>query len=386
MKVLHVIPSLAASDGGPRQVVLNVCAQLGPAAGMDTEIATTALADELQHPAAASEEVRVWVFSRTAARVWKYSAGLARWLQAHVSDYDVVHAHAVFTYSTWAARRAAERVGVPLVISPHGTLSPYSLRRKWLRKWAYWQLVERRNLRAAAWLHATTPAEQEELRRLVPGQRVECVALGVEQAAWHAPRQPGEFRRRYGISEHCPLLLFLARLDPGKGLADVLLPAVAELNDVHLAVVGDAARGERSYLGEVRAVIERLGLASRVSLLGAIYGPERWAAYDDADLYVLPSQHENFGLSVIEAMARGVPCLVGPNVQSRVFVEQADAGRVVPLDPAALRAAIAELLAWPAAERQAMGCRGIQFVRRQLTWSQTARQLADLYRSVIRQR
>jgi len=383
MRVLHVIPSLAVADGGPRQVVLNVCERLA-AAGVEAEIATTALLDELQHLTAASEEVRVWMFSRSAARVWKYSGGLAKWLRTHAADYDLIHAHAAFTFSTWAARCAAERAGVPLVISPHGTLSPYSLQRKWLRKWAYWQLVERRNLRAASWLHATTPAEQEELQSLLPGQRVECVALGVGQAAWHAPRQPGAFRRRYGISEHCPLLLFLARLDPGKGLADVLLPALAGLEQVQLAVVGDPAGGQANYLTQVKAEIERLGLTTRVSLLGAIYGDERWAAYDDADVYVLPSYHENFGLSVVEAMARGVPCVVTPGVQCGVYVEQAEAGRVVAQDQAALRAAIAELLARPAAERYAMGCRGIQYVRQHMTWNQTAQKLVELYRSVRR--
>lgn len=386
MKILHVVPSVDAADGGTRTAVLNVCARLGPAAGVEAEIATTATTGALRQPRTVSEAVRVWAFARTNSRVWKYSRGLDQWLRLHVADYGVVHAHAVFTYSTWSARRAAQHAGVPLVISPHGMLSPYSLQRKRLRKWACWHLLEQRNLRAAACLHATTPAEEEELRHLLPGQRVECVALGVEAAAWHAPRQPGEFRRRHGISEHRPLLLYLARIAPKKGLADLLLPALAGLEHVHLAVVGEPDSGDRSYLQYVKDVIAQLGLASRVSLLGAIYDDEKWAAYDDADLYVLPSRHENFGLTVIEAMARGVPCIVASGVQSGALVAQADAGRIVPLDPVALRAAIADLLARPAAERHTMGCRGIRFARQHLTWDHTAQRLAELYRSVSQER
>ena len=387
MRVLHVIPSLSPADGGTSQAALGMCHHLRAVAGVAAEIATTRVnvAGERSEPAV--DEVPVHWLTRSCSRAWKYSRSLGTWLDSHAGEYDLVHAHAVFTYSTLAARRAAAASGIPLVITPHGMLAPYSLGRKRLRKFWYWHLVEKRNLVAASCVHATAPTEQDEIARLVPGCRTVCVSLGVDPAAWEIPKVRGVFRRRFGIPEEAPLLLYLSRIHSKKGLADVLLPALARLpSGVHLAVVGEADASEPEQGALARAVAKRLGLARRVTFTGPIYGDEKWAAYDDADLYVLPSVHENFGITTIEAMARGLPCVVSPGVQCAPFVGRAQAGRIVPRDAAALASALNCLLEAPPAERQEMGRRGQEFVARELTWSQTARRLAELYHDLLQSR
>jgi glycosyltransferase involved in cell wall biosynthesis len=309
---------------------------------------------------------------------------LGQWLRRHAGEFDLIHAHAVFTYSTLAARWAAKTRNVPLVITPHGMLAPYSLGRKAARKLFYWHLVERRNLAATSFVHATAPAEQEEIAQLLPGHRIECVSLGVDPAETACPRTPGVFRRRFGIPDNAPLLLYLARIHSKKGLVDLVLPALARLpTHVRLAVVGEADAGEPEQAALARSTAERLGVAERVTFAGAAYGDQKWAAYDDADLYVLPSRHENFGVTVIEAMARGVPCVITPGVQCAPLVSRAGAGRIVPGAVAELASELERLLAAPSAERQAMGRRGQEFVARELSWEQTARRLAELYRSVV---
>lgn len=389
MRVLHVIPSLAQADGGTSQAVLGICQHLRSVAGVTAEIATTrnAPADGPGPSLPGYGETPVHWLPRTCSRAWKYSRPLGTWLGAHAADYDVIHAHAVFTYSTLAARRAATAARIPLVITPHGMLAPYSLTRKAVRKFWYWHLFEKRNLAAACCLHATAPAEQEEICRLLPGQRVVCVSLGVDPAALELPKSRGLFRRRFGIPEDAPLLLYLSRLHSKKGLADVLLPALARLpSEVRLAVVGDADVGEPEQMSLARAEAQRLGVSQRVTFTGSIYGEEKWACYDDADLYVLPSAHENFGITVIEAMARGIPCVVSPGVQCGPFVDRARAGRIVPRDVAALAADLAALLAVQRCEREEMGRRGREFVARELTWDQNARRLADLYQDIVHSR
>lgn len=381
MRVLHVIPSISPADGGTSQAVLGMCEHLRKA-GVDAEIATTdARGSE------AFRDVPVYSLPRTCSRAWKYSRSMGPWLNVHAREYDVIHAHAAFTYSTLAARLAACHAAVPLVITPHGMLAPYSLHRKSLRKLWYWHLIEKRNLAAAACVHATAPAEQQEIVRLAPGCRVVSVSLGVDPAALEVANTQGEFRRKAGIPDHAPLLLYLSRIHTKKGLVDMLLPAFARLpSAVHLAVVGAADASEPHLEALAQATAERLGVASRVTFTGPMYGSAKWAAYDDADLYVLPSIHENFGITTIEAMARGVPCVVTPGVQCAPFVERARAGQIVPRDPAALAAALAFLLEMPASDRRAMGDRGRQFVARELTWGQTATRLAELYQELVRSR
>jgi glycosyltransferase involved in cell wall biosynthesis len=383
MRVLHVIPSIAVADGGPTQSVLGMCRGLR-AAGVAAEIATTrGFESAAEEPPVVSPELPVWEFPRTCSRAWKYSRSLGAWLRRHASDYDVIHAHAVFTYSTRAACRAAAWGRVPVVLTTHGMLSPCCRGQKPVRKWCYWHLVEKRNLRSVACLLATAPAEADELRQMLPDRRVEWISLGLDEAAWQMPRREGEFRRQHGIPPNCPLVLHLARLHSIKGLADVLLPALAAVPDAHLAVVGAVDPSEPHYAAHVRTVVDRLGLASRVTFTGAIYGDDRWAAYDAADLYVLPSMHENFGITVIEAMARGIPCLVSLGVKSSLFIEQARAGKVVERTPAALAAAMSELLAVPPAQRAAMGGRARELVKHELSWKHVAGRMVELYESIV---
>jgi glycosyltransferase involved in cell wall biosynthesis len=123
-------------------------------------------------------------------------------------------------------------------------------------------------------------------------------------------------------------------------------------------------------------------LTDRVAILGPVSPAERWALLDGADLFVLPSRGENFGLVVTEAMARGIPVVISDAVQSCTHVKAAGAGRIVPLDVVALAAAMAELLAAPA-QRQVMGKQGRLYAQQHLAWSAIAARIADLYACCI---
>ena len=390
MKVLHVIPSMDHADGGPTEIVLGICRNLLKGEQVDVEIATTVASGQTRGSAAAgaeaaSAEVPVRTFPRTFSRAWKYSRPLGKWLRRHVADYDVIHAHSVFTYATRAACRAAFQAGVPVVVTTHGMLAPFSRRHKFLRKFFYWHLIEKHNLARASSIHASAPIEQVELEQLLPGRRVDCVILGLDQVAWEHPKCEGAFRSRFGIPEDRLLLLYLSRIHSKKGLLDMLLPALARLPaEVHLAVVGESDAGQPEQERLIRAATQRLGLNGRVTFAGPIYGHQKWAAYDDSDVYVLPSLHENFGITVIEAMARGVPCVVSPGVQSAQFVREARAGLIVAREVKALASELARLLAAPRSQREEMGRRGREFVQRELTWAQTARRMAALYRDIVR--
>jgi glycosyltransferase involved in cell wall biosynthesis len=330
-------------------------------------------------------DAKVWVFPRTLSESWKYSRELGVWLGSRSADYDVIHIHGVFSYVTMAASRAAARHEVPVVISPHGMLSPYSLRRSRVRKSVYWHAIEQRSLCSARFLHATSSEEQRELTELLPTVPSICITLGLDDAVWTVPRTPGRFREKYGIPRDRPLLLFLSRLHSKKGLVQLLLPALAELPDeVMLAVVGGDDANDSGYGPLARNMTVSLGLKDRVIFTGPLYSPDKWAAYDDADLYVLPSFHENFGITAMEAMARGVPSILSREVQSSSFVLDAQAGQVVPPDRASLVGAITDFLAQPRASRLAMSQRGKDFAFRNLNWAHTAHKLAELYQSCVR--
>jgi glycosyltransferase involved in cell wall biosynthesis len=336
-------------------------------------------------PASARPEtaVPIYWFPRTFSERWKFSGPLATWLATHAADFQVVHVHALWSHSTWAAGRAAHHSGVPLVVRPCGMLSPYTFSRQaWLKR-AYWQWLEEPNLRRAAAFHVTSQGEASEVRRFFPRAHVTVLPLGLPAAAWTTPPQRGQVRHRFGVAADTPLVLFLSRLHPKKGILDVLLPAWKQVGAPgHLLILGGPDEHAPDHEAKIRAAIAALGLTQRVTLGGAIAPQERWAAYDDADVFVLPSQSENFGVVVAEAMARGVPVVVSEEVQSSEHVTAAGAGRVVPRTTAGFAQSLADLLQNPEL-RLAQGAAGRQYSQSQFTWEFHASELVKLYAAIV---
>ncbi len=213
----------------------------------------------------------------------------------------------------------------------------------------------------------------------VPGA---VAPLGIELEVYEALPPRGSFRAHHPEIGARPILLFLGRLHEKKGL-DLVARAfgrcVREGLDAHLVIAGPD--------DGMRASLERWlaeeGVAGRSHLAGMVEGAEKLALLADADLFLLPSRSENFGLAVVEAMAAGLPVLISDQVNLWPEVKAAGAGRVVPIDDVPrLAAAIKELLADPAALR-AMGERGRHAAFANYGWEEAAARLERVYEDVV---
>jgi glycosyltransferase involved in cell wall biosynthesis len=293
----------------------------------------------------------------------------------------VVHVHGIWSYPNAAAARAAERAGVPYIVRPAGMLSDYCLRLKAFKKWLYWAAVEGRTVRRAAGFHCTGGDEEADARRVRPDARTFLIPQGMDLP--DVPPAPNALAVRCGpVAAGRPVVLFLGRLHPVKGITDLLLPAFARVADGPvLAIAGGPDAAAPGYERLVREEIARLGLANRVVLLGPVAAADRWALFDGAAAFVLPSHSENFGMVVAEAMARGCPVVVTEGVQSKAQVLAAGAGRVVPFEPETLATALVELLCNPSTAR-AMGEAGRRYVHSELTWDRVAVRVHAMYRAV----
>lgn len=385
LKILHVIPAVASRYGGPSTAIWPLTRALRGVAGLDVEIATTDAngPDGVLSSADLPENAgRVHLFPRLAGETWKYSPGLVRWLNRQLRDYDLVQVHGHWNHPASAACHAARAAGVPYVMRPCGMLSDYSWQRSRLKKLAYWWLMERANVRGAAGFHVTSEQERAEVLRLGVTAPVAVIPLGIGNDAETAPVEPGWLRAQCPQSGDRPLLLFLSRIHPKKGITDFLLPAMTQLKSAaFLAIVGGEDDQSPGYVRTVGQQIERLGLTDRVALLGPVEPQRRWAAFDGADLFVLPSHSENFGFVVAEAMARARPVVITRGVQFAEHVTAAGAGDVVAASPEELARTLDRWLADPN-RRKTAGFAGQDYVRRNFTWHSTATRLADLYRSL----
>lgn len=384
MRVLHVIPSIAPRYGGPSTAIAPMTEALNRLPDLRVEIAATDANGTNGRLAPASFQggpTPIHLFRTSFSERWKCSAGLWKWLHGHAREYDLLHVHALWSFSTTAACSAARRHRLPLIIRPCGMLSPYTWRRSAWKKRLYWKAVERRNLMAAHCFHVTSRAEASDLSGLGLTAPAVVIPQGVDAQAWRLGPRPDLLRRRCGArAGDRPIVLFLSRLHPKKGIVDFLLPAFSRLKtDAFLALAGGPDEHEPGYETQVRSAVSRLGLESRVALLGPVSVEERWSLFDGAALFVLPSHSENFGLVVTEAMARGCAVVVSEAVQAGEHVTRAGAGRVVPLEVEALAASLEELLSRPSVAAE-MGEHGRRYVCEHLTWDRVARDIAAMYR------
>jgi glycosyltransferase involved in cell wall biosynthesis len=386
LRILHVISSLAPRYGGPSKVCVELCDELARR-GEQVSIFTTdvdgpgRLDVPLDHPVRmGAAEVRY--FPVQWPRRFVTSWPLARALREAVPRHDIVHIHSLYLFPSTAAAHYCRRAGVPYLVRPHGTLDPYMFHRHRARKWVYERLFEWRNLERAAALHFTSLEEQELTRPLrlptpgvvvAPGVHVERYRPtdGREAAPW------GETRGRR-------VILFLGRLNFKKGL-DLLVRAFAELArrrpDVHLVLAGP---DDDDYGRAVRGWLAQGGVANRCTFTGMLEGASKLAAFHHAEVFVLPSYSENFGVAVVEAMACGLPVVVSDRVNIWREIAHAGAGRVVSCDAPAVSRGLAAVLDDPA--RDAMGERGRRLVAERFTWAAAGTRMLDAYHEILGRR
>jgi glycosyltransferase involved in cell wall biosynthesis len=267
-------------------------------------------------------------------------------------------------------------------------LSPWSRTQgRWfnrLGKWIYLATRARRNLDRAAAIHFTTTTERDLVAEMNFAAPALVEPVGIDLAEFESLPPRGSFRARDRQIGERPMVLFLSRLSPQKGI-DRLIPAFADVvragsSDAVLVLAGPDYDG---YERAVKAMIAEHGVGERVIFTGMLMGPDRIEALCDADVFVLPSHHENFGIVVAEAMAAAAPVIVSRAVNVWPDVAAAQAGAVVSGERAELAAEISRWLADPA-KRQAAGERGRAFARAHYDWGHIARHWVDHYARLAR--
>jgi glycosyltransferase involved in cell wall biosynthesis len=305
---------------------------------------------------------------------FKYSRPLASWLSSNIRNFDLAHIHAVFNHSSIAASQACRKAGVPYIIRPLGTLDPWSMTQKSLRKRLFWQISGKAMLREAAAVHYTSEVEKLSTERHLGLNHGKVVALGIEV---NTSNSNGQFGGE-------PYVLVLSRLHPKKGL-DVLIDAFlllvenGKFPNWRLIIAGD---GPPDYVSKLKAAASVQ--PDRIVFTGWLDEEKKHAVLARASLLALPSYQENFGLCVMEALAQSVPVLVSPNVNLAAEIVSANAGWVAAVDKDTLAAQLTEAIS-DEAELAKRGRAGKQLSRR-YSWENTAIGLVDLYRNILTQR
>ena len=379
MRVLHVIPSVAERSGGPAIAIVPMCRALKEE-GIEVLLVSTSAGVDHDESLYEYKGIPAKFFPTQLGDSFKYSRPLSSWLSANIEQFDVAHIHAVFNHSSIAAAHVCRKARVPYVVRPLGTLEPWSMTQKSLRKRVFWQVSGKGMLRRAAAVHYTTDAEKLSTERLLGLNHGKVIALGIETTA---SASHAKLEQHFPELASEPYMLVLSRLHPKKGL-DVLIDAFLALVQVEkfahwrLVIAGD---GPEAYVLKLKAMAGSSAQRDRIVFTGWLDGEEKDAVLGGASLLVLPSHQENFGLCVMEALSHSVPVLVSPHVNLAEEIVLANAGWIATVDKDALLSRLAEALG-DEEERVRRGLAGKQLSQK-YSWDTAAKSLIDLYKQVV---
>lgn len=363
MRLTHVVPHINEEASGPTYAVPRLCQSL---ADCGHEVELSCLAAKTAIPGINLDLHAQWRFpSRFAV-----SPSLAKSLYRKADHVDIIHNHSLWSMVNVAAGCVVPGRHAKLITSPHGTLSPWALNRsryiKSLLAPLQWMALERADL-----LHATSEAEYFQIRDLGFKAPVALIPNGIDLPPMRTREHIPELRT----------LLFLSRIHPTKGI-DRLLSAWKQLQDKfpdwQLVIAGG---GEPEHVQDVRRLARSLKV-NRVSFPGLVYGEEKSQLYAHADLFILPTHSENFGMVVAEALAHGCPAIVSQGAPWSGLKSE-ECGWWVSHDIETLTETLESAMQMPVSQLRAMGLQGRAWMERDFNWSTIGQQMDAAYRWLL---
>lgn len=314
LRLLHVIGSVNPVGGGPIEAIVQM-ALVNKSRGHDVEIACL---DAPNAPWVAACPVCCHALGPGFSS-YRWSTRLTRWLSANCHRFDAIIINGIWHYNSFGTWRALRKTDIPYFVYVHGMLDPWFKRQfplKHFKKWLVWRWTDFRVLRDA---RAVLFTSQEECRLAFQSfRKFECHPIVVNYGTNGSPFERNvcqeAFAERFAALRKTRYFLFLGRIHEKKGV-DLLLRAFSEVYHSEGAPWQLVIAGPEShYANEMKSLAQQLGISERVVWTGMLSGILKWGALYQADIFVLPSHQENFGMAVAEALSCGLPVLISKKV------------------------------------------------------------------------
>jgi len=381
MRVIHTVGSIAERSGGPSRTVTSLCSSIGRLNGTVDLVAGVdrSFDDRLILPD--SDRVKLRLVNAYRWGRFQYFPEFSRTLTGILDRQAVpalIHDHGIWAHNNAAAWWAARSRGVPYILSPRGMLEAQALEYNAFKKKPAWLLYQQRIVASASVVVAASEKECESVKQLFPKLPVAIIPNGVNLLGNGDVIRPQNRPRRDGRGT----VLFVSRIHPIKNLPGLLhawrlLPSGAT-DSWRLIIAGP---DEGGHAQEVMALVRELGLQHSVELVGAVGEEQKAAVYQSADVFVLPSFSENFGVVVAEALAYGLPAIATTGTPWQELQNKGCGWWVGP-DPKSLSGALADAMGCSFEQLRAMGARGRDYVQK-YDWDCIAVQSVEVYRWVL---
>ena len=391
MRILQILPSISLVYGGPSQMVLGLSTALA-AQNIDVTILTTDSNGDTGQPPldvpldrpVKQNGYQIRYFRCSPFRRYKFSLQLLQWLNQHTTEFDLAHIHALFSPVTTIAATVARKNNLPYILRPLGTLDPADLRKKKQLKKIYVSLIEKRNIAHAAALHFTTTQEAKISERFGLFTKDLVIPLGVNHPENMRDENLVNCLQSQGIEVKHPMILFMSRIEPKKGL-NFLLPALEKLlaQGVNFQfILAGANPQDPNYEAQIHSQIKASPIAKFTKITGFVTGEIKTSLLRIADLFVLPSYYENFGIAVAEAMVAGTPVVISDQVYICQDVASAEAGWVGCCKIEDM-ATLIKLALQDETERKRRGLNAQELAKNNYSWQAIATQTIQAYEKIM---
>lgn len=366
MRVVVTVAGLSPADGGPSRTVPSLCAALAEK-GVEVEVITLCTGSGYELVPAGWKLTVVPKQCNKYSPFWQgaFCSALTRALHNKLDTvlYDV----GLWLPSNHFAARFALMQRIPFVSSPRGMLSRAAIETRRWRKEVAWLMYQKRDLRTAAAIHATSSSEAEDIRRAGLRRPIAMVPNGVLVP-------PETVRAR--CSQATRIALFLSRIHPIKGLFDLLSAwAAVRPTGWRLVIAGNDEGGHEE---EVRRRVAESRIDKCVTFVGHADEQQKAFLFASADIFILPSHSESFGLAIAEAMAAGLP-VITTHATPWAELDRLKCGWWVPVGAENIAAALRDATSRSPEELCAIGSRGRRLVAEKYSWEQATAKMQEVF-------
>jgi glycosyltransferase involved in cell wall biosynthesis len=371
--LLHTIQDISQDKGGLPIAVLQLLESL---AWQNADLSIQLAAKPGKIPLLTDSQVLPnfnWL-SLPKLNYWAVQQLIAKNIRTQQKSF-ILHDHGIWLPYNHGVAAACRRFGIPRVVSPHGMLEPWAWQYKAWKKGLAWSIFQHHDLETVQVLHATGNSEATNLRNFFPDIPIAMIPLGIDLPS-HSTLQSTPSKKNKKT------LLFLSRIHEKKGLLN-LVEAWAYLRPKNWELI-IAGPNEREYQAIVERKIQELNLSETISFPGEVIGEAKWQLYHEADLFVLPSFSENFGMVVAEALACETPVITTKGTPWSEL-EAYRCGWWINFGVMPLLEALQEAISLSDGELRAMGQRGRMLIEAKYSWEQTTKQMSEVYNWVLGQ-
>lgn len=367
MKICHTITTIDKYEGGTSTYLQSLANELVKYS--QVSIAT------LHSPNPLTFDDRISI-SESASLSCGFQ-GYSRLLKKNLSEIDIelFHGNGLWQYPVHAMSEIAYKRKIPYIISPHGMIEPWALKAgKWKKKLAM-ALFQRKDLKNAFCIHATAQSEADNIRNLGFTNPIAVIPNGIDVSEF--PIKNSQFKKGKRT------ILFLSRIHQKKGI-EILIKAWGKLDKTLRQnwQVEIAGNGEESYIASLQKLIDNKALSNEIRIIGPKFGTDKLKTYHRADIFVLPTYSENFGIVVAEALACGIP-VITTNGTPWEELNMYNAGWWIDIGVDFLLQTLQKAMSISDFERKLMGQNGRKLIEDNYSIESVTKQMIELYDWVL---